>query len=162
MEITDGNLDFDTGNDGVERIQMIRLVEVAPLLGTVLPAKIYRRNILDAGCLFCFLLNRGKRSIRIRFDKRGQFAGPIFGFGDKAFLNPDEIDQSGFDRPAFYRHFYGIEPLTKRIHPIPAVAGRMPRMKRGLNIAGQLSFRHQVSPENLLTNLDHLTAFAVQ
>ena len=35
-------------------------------------------------------------------------------------------------------------------------------MKRGLDIAGQLSFRHQVSPENLLTNLDHLTAFAVQ
>lgn len=35
-------------------------------------------------------------------------------------------------------------------------------MKRGLNIAGQLSFRHQVSPENLLTNLYHLTAFAVQ
>ena len=35
-------------------------------------------------------------------------------------------------------------------------------MKRGLNIAGQLSFRHHVSPENLLTNLYHLTAFAVQ
>lgn len=105
VKIAHGNLDFHTSDDGIERIQMIRLVEVAPSLGTVLPAKIYRRNILDAGCLFCFLLNRGKRSTRIRFDKRGQFAGPIFGFGGKAFLNPDEIDQSGFDRPAFYRHF---------------------------------------------------------
>ena len=38
----------------------------------------------------------------------------------------------------------------------------MPRMERSLDIAGQLSFRHLTSPENLLTNLDHLTAFAVQ
>ena len=35
-------------------------------------------------------------------------------------------------------------------------------MERSLDIAGQLSFRHLTLPENLLTNLDHLTAFAVQ
>ena len=71
VKIAHRNLDFHTSDDGIERIQMIRLVEVAPSLGTVLPAKIYRRNILAAGYLFCFLLNRGKRSTRIRFDKRG-------------------------------------------------------------------------------------------
>ena len=35
-------------------------------------------------------------------------------------------------------------------------------MERSLDIAGQLSFRHLTLPENLLTNLDHITAFAVQ
>ena len=42
VKIAHGNLDFHTSDNGIERIQMIRLVEVAPSLGTVLPAKIRR------------------------------------------------------------------------------------------------------------------------